>query len=100
MVQNPPLREGQVLGGEMVQIGKNTGVINIKKKSARAERADAKKGKSERSGLPVFSTAGLSRTKLRDDTGSGRSRTARDDAATCSASRTPRSRCRRPARPS
>ena len=37
---------------------------------------------------------------LRADTGSGRSRTARGGAATCSASRTPRSRCRRPAPPS
>jgi hypothetical protein len=34
---------------------------------------------------------------LKADTGSDRSRNARDGAATCSASRTPRSRCRRPA---
>jgi hypothetical protein len=34
---------------------------------------------------------------LKADTGSDRSRTARAGAATCSASRTPRSRCRRPA---
>src|SRR5258708_2600387 len=34
---------------------------------------------------------------VRADTGSGRSRTARADAATCSGWRIPRSRCRRPA---
>src|SRR5258707_14924980 len=34
--------------------------------------------------------------RLRADTGSGRSRIARADAATCSGSRIPRSRCRRP----
>ena len=50
--------------------------------------------------LPVFSDGPAWPKFLTGDTGSGRSRTARGGAATCSASRTPRSRCRRPARPS
>src|SRR5882757_5341162 len=52
-------------------------------------------------GCRSFQNAGLAeleRSKsLRADTGSGRSRTARADAATCSGSRTRRWRCRRPA---